>query len=357
MTGVTPRARSLPRAEASAPRTPSRGLAGIAGHHRSIQLLRGQLASKSLSHAYLLLGEARIGKTALARALAEELLLGVGNLRRLDWHPDFWIDDRDEPLKIDEIRFQAGDDRLHAQTLQQFLALTSFAGGARVAVLANADRMTDEAANCLLKTLEEPPPASMLILTTARPDRVAPTIVSRCQQLALSPLTDPETREWIIQMGVPAARAAEVAGISRGRAGWALSAARGGDEWTAYQAWLDELLQVSSEPPAGILEYAARFGEDREPAQREMRARGALAVWQGWFRDAVMVASGAPELAVHRSRAEALRGFAARWPRKRLVGMLRLSAEAQQRVEQHVNPRLAMGVFLLEAFAAPAGPR
>ncbi len=354
MTPVPPRPRSRSRAEASAPAAPVRGFAGIAGHQRAIRLLRRQLESKTLSHAYLLMGEARIGKTALARALAEEVLLGAGNPRRLEWHPDFWIDDRDEPLKIDEIRFQAGEDRLHPQSLQQFLALTPFAGGARAAVLANADRMTDEAANGLLKTLEEPPPASVLVLTTARPDRLAPTVVSRCQPLALSALTDAQTQEWLIEAGVPADRAAEVAGISRGRAGWALAAAREGEEWRAYQAWLDELLQVSAERPLGILEYTARFGEDREPAQRETRARAALAVWQGWLRDAILVTAGAPELAVHRSRVEALRAFAARWPLARLAAMLRLSVEAQQRVEQHVNPRLAMGVFLLQAFTAPA---
>jgi DNA polymerase-3 subunit delta' len=339
--------------EVPAAAAPARGFAGVVGHERIIALLRSQIASRSLSHAYLLIGEPHVGKTTLARAVAEEVLGVVGSKRRLDWHPDFWLDDRDEPLKIDEIRFQARDDRVHGQSLQQFLALTPFAGGARVAVLANADRMTDEAANGLLKTLEEPPPASTLILTTARADRLAPTVVSRCQQLSFNPLPDSGVREGLAHGGVEIARAAEIAGLARGRIGWALLAAAGGEVWKRHDGWLQEFLEVSQARPRGIAEYAQRFGEDREPAQREARAEEALGVWQLWLRDALVVAAGTPELAVHQSRQQDLKAFAARWPAERLAGMLQLSLEAQQRVEQHVNPRLAMQVFLMEAFATP----
>lgn len=326
----------------------------MVGHEHTIGLLRAQMESGTLSHALLLVGEDRIGKTTLARALAEERLLGGPSPRRVDWHPDFWIDDRDEPLKVDEIRFQAREDRVHAQSLQQFLALMPFAGGSRVAVLANADRMTDEAANCLLKTLEEPPGRSTLVLTTARADRLAPTVVSRCQALALSPLSDAAVEAWLVRAGVPPIHAAEVAALARGRPGWAWAAARHDEEWTRHQEWLRQLLEMSMASPLALVEYADRFGEDREPAQREARAREALAVWQLWLRDCAVLAVGSPELASHRTHAEALQRFGTRWSAGHLVRMLQLSLEAQQRIEQHVNPRLAMEVFLLEAFATPA---
>jgi DNA polymerase-3 subunit delta' len=325
----------------------------VAGHERTIGLLRAQVESGALSHALLFVGEARIGKTTLARALAEERLLGGESSKSVEWHPDFWIDDRDDPLRVDEIRFQAQEDRVHAQSLQQFLALMPFAGGSRVAVLASADRMTDEAANCLLKTLEEPPPRSTLVLTTARADRLAPTVVSRCQTLALTPLGDVAIEAWLVRSGFPAPRAGEVAALARGRPGWALEAARQEEEWSRYQEWLQQLIDLSTASPLALVEYADRFGEDREPAQREARARAALAVWQLWLRDCAVLAAGSPELALHRSHAEALQRFGARWSAGELARMLQLSLEAQQRIEQHVNPRLAMEVFLLESFAAP----
>ncbi|HXN57955.1 MAG TPA: hypothetical protein VN912_05150, partial [Candidatus Angelobacter sp.] len=145
-----------------------RGFAAIAGHQRAITILRAHQAAGRLAHAYCLIGEEGVGKTAVARALAEELLLGEGQPSRLEVHPDFWCDDRPEAISIDEIRFHPERGApAHDQSLQQFLSLKPFVAPLRVALLANAERMTEAAQNCLLKTLEEPPPNTVLVLTTA----------------------------------------------------------------------------------------------------------------------------------------------------------------------------------------------
>src|SRR5947199_5874707 len=172
----------------SAP-TIARAFAAIAGHERALTILRAHQRAGRLAHAYCLTGEEGIGKTALARALAEELLLGEGQPRRLEVHPDYWEDDRPEAISIDEIRFHPERGaQAHDQSLQQFLSLKPFVATNRVAVLANAERMTEAAQNCLLKTLEEPPPNTVLVLTTAYPDHLLATVLSRCQLVALSPV-------------------------------------------------------------------------------------------------------------------------------------------------------------------------
>src|SRR6202521_5142330 len=171
------------------PATIAKGFAAIAGHQRAISILRAQKAAGRLAHAFCLIGEEGIGKTAVARALAEELLLGVGQPSRPEVHPDFWCDDRPEAISIDEIRFHPERGApAHDQSLQQFLSLKPFVAPLRVALLANAERMTEAAQNCLLKTLEEPPPNTVLVLTTAYPDHLLPTCLSRCQVIALSPV-------------------------------------------------------------------------------------------------------------------------------------------------------------------------
>ena len=175
-----------------------RGLAAIAGHQRAITILQAHRAAGRLAHAYCLTGEEGIGKTAVARALAEELLLGEGQPPRLEVHPDFWCDDRAEAISIDEIRFHPERGApAHDQSLQQFLSLKPFVAPLRVALLANAERMTEAAQNCLLKTLEEPPPNTVLVLTTAYPDHLLPTCLSRCQLIALSPVGRPALAEFI----------------------------------------------------------------------------------------------------------------------------------------------------------------
>src|SRR5947209_10616434 len=159
-----------------APAPIARGFAAIAGHQRAITMLRAQRAAGRLAHAYCLIGEEGVGKTAVARALAEELLLGEGQPSRLEIHPDFWSDDRPEAISIDEIRFHPERGApAHDQSLQQFLSLKPFVAPLRVALLANAERMTEAAQNCVLKTLEEPPPHTVLILHTGYPDHFPPT--------------------------------------------------------------------------------------------------------------------------------------------------------------------------------------
>src|SRR5437867_7091825 len=185
------------RSAGSAP-TIARGFGAIAGHERALTILRAHQRAGRLAHAYCLTGEEGIGKTALARALAEELLLGEGQPSRLEVHPDFWSDDRPEAISIDEIRFHPERGApTHEQSLQQFLSLKPFVAPLRVALLANAERMTEQAQNCVLKTLEEPPSNTVLLLTTAYPDHLLPTCLSRCQLISLSPVARPAMVEFI----------------------------------------------------------------------------------------------------------------------------------------------------------------
>src|SRR5690242_4612422 len=121
----------------------ARGFAAIAGHERAISILRAHQRAGRLAHAYCLIGEESIGKASVARALAEELLLGEGQPSRLEVHPDYWLDDRPEAISIDEIRFHPERGaQAHDQSLQQFLSLKPFVAPLRVAILANAERMT-----------------------------------------------------------------------------------------------------------------------------------------------------------------------------------------------------------------------
>ncbi|WP_258361026.1 DNA polymerase III subunit delta' [Moorella sulfitireducens (nom. illeg.)] len=150
--------------------------------------LQQALQNGKLAHAYLLAGGSEAARLELAGYLAAALNCRepregepCGSCRSCRQmaggnHPDFYlIQPQGSTLKIDQIR-----------ELEKLLTFRAFQGGARVAVLAGADAMTDAAANCLLKTLEEPPQGAYLILLAARPDMLLPTIRSRCQELHLA---------------------------------------------------------------------------------------------------------------------------------------------------------------------------
>src|SRR5213082_548634 len=240
----------------------ARGFAAIAGHDRAISILQAHRRAGRLAHAYCLTGEEAIGKTAVARSLAEELLLGAGQPSRLEVHPDFWSDDRPEAISIDEIRFHPERGApTHEQSLQQFLSLKPFVAPLRVALLANAERMTEQAQNCLLKTLEEPPPNTVLILTTAYADHLLPTCLSRCQVIALSPVGRSAVVDFIASRHGNRADAEALAGVAHGRPGWALRALTDREWVLRMDRWAEELAGLAFEDVDGVLKYAVRFGQ------------------------------------------------------------------------------------------------
>jgi len=330
----------------SAP-TIARGFAAIAGHERALTILRAHQHAGRLAHAYCLTGEEGIGKTALARALAEELLLGEGQPRRLEVHPDFWSDDRPEAISIDEIRFHPERGaQAHDQSLQQFLSLKPFVSLLRVALLANAERLTEAAQNCLLKTLEEPPPNTVLVLTTSYPDHLLPTCLSRCQIIGMSPLGRPAVVDFIASRQGSAEEAEALAGLAHGRPGWAVRALTDREWAVRMDRWAEELAALAFEDVDGVLGYAARFGQGPQ-AEMRLVASDALRGFTAFLRDAMLLQAGLLS-SMSGTRKAALETWVRGLPLDHVRASLAAAQRTQLLIDENVNPRLAMEVMLLD---------
>jgi len=305
---------------------------GIVGHAQALEQLRSQVASGRLAHAYLFVGESGLGKTTAARALASALLSEAP----LGRHPDYWEDDRIKPLSINEIRLLPDKPpEFHELSLQAFLNLKPAIGARRVAVVANVGRLRDQDQSVLLKTLEEPHPHRVIVLTTPslNPFVVLPTVVSRCQRVFFHPVPSPEIEKLLARQGVDAGRAKLVAELARGRPGWAVRVA--GDEGVIelHQSWTRRLEEVFGAPADVPLQVAAELDSGqmawrRTEGEAEDPALFAIASWQMELRKRMLASRGREQGA---------------WAR-----LLELSYDTLGYLEQNVSPRLALETFLLE---------
>jgi DNA polymerase-3 subunit delta' len=308
----------------------------LAGHGAVRRLLTSQLESGRLAHAYLFVGEPSLGKTTAARMLAGALLPEVP-LRR---HPDYWEDDRRDNLRIDEVRLLPDKQpEYHQQSLQAFLSLKPAVASCRVAVISNVGRLADPIQGILLKTLEEPHPNRVIVLTTpsVSPFVVLPTVVSRCQRVGFHAVALPEVAELLGRRGVPAERAEALAALSRGRPGWAVTAA--GDEQVVerHSHWAGRLDEVFGAPTDVALGLAAELDS-------------ANFQWRGSDRtveEPVQFALGSWQLHLRRKMMDEPPPSQARWAR-----LLERSFDTLGYLEQNVSPRLALECFLLECSRA-----
>ena len=305
---------------------------GVVGHAQALDQLRSQVDSRRLAHAYLFVGESGLGKSTAARALAAALL-PEAPLRR---HLDYWEDDRIKPLSINEIRLLPDKPpEFHELSLQAFLNLKPAIGSRRVALVVNVGRLRDQDQGVLLKTLEEPHPNRVIILTTPslNPFVVLPTVVSRCQRLFFHPVPSRDIEGLLTATGIEAGRSHLVAELARGRPGWAIRVA-GDDtvielhqEWTrrleeVFGAPADVPLRMAAELDGGQMAWRRSEGEDEDPALF------AIASWQIELRRRMLGSSGREQ---------------GRWAR-----LVELSYDTLGYLEQNVSPRLAIETFLLE---------
>jgi DNA polymerase-3 subunit delta' len=266
-----------------------------AGQDRLIKIIKDSIELRSLAHAYLFVGPAHVGKMTLALDLAKALncnssTLPCGSCRtcqRIEQgkYPDVIIIDKNagrDPkdrkkateISIDTIR----------ELMQRGANLPPYEGKYKVFIIEDADLMSEEAANCLLKTLEEPPQYILIILLTTEEHKLLPTVLSRCQRFELKPVAIPEIEEKLSRReGVPAEKIKLLAKLSGGCLGWALNALDDEGYLMNRKDRLSEFISLIGQNWDERLSYMQQLPSDRNCAEEILK------LWLLWCRDVLLV--------------------------------------------------------------------
>jgi len=326
-------------------------LGDITGQDRAVTILRRALAARRVAHAYLFEGPRGVGKRSTAIALGAALCCpqkpyeGCGACdvcRRIA-----------EGVHPDVITFASGEPNIVVDDIRPLTALAGtrpHEAPARVVVIDAADRMNRHAANALLKTLEEPAPGTHFVLVTAAPGSLLSTIRSRTQSVRFDALQAPTVAALLGARGVDAALAETVAPLADGSMERAteLAATDAGARWQAVDAMR---AAVASGRLGALFDAAAASGGDKEG---KAQLAGSLSLLARFYRDALVVAGGAPELAILRERETEVERAAA--PGAAAAGRaLAAVLEAQGALEANVHAALVVERMLLELGRAESG--
>lgn len=316
----------------------------VRGHDALVEGFRRAVHRGRLAHAYLFTGPAGVGKRLFAVELAKALLCEKttqGNLQACDscpscvqveavTHPDFFTAVRPP----DALEFPID---LMRQLCQSF-ALKSARGRGKVVLIDDADDLNAEAANCFLKTLEEPPARSVLILIGSTPDRQLQTIVSRCQVIRFAPLSPDLVDELLQVQGIDDATLRErLVRLSAGSPGMAKNLADPA-LWDFRRELLAGLTKTPI-PSVGLSRQWMDFVEEagKESAAQRRRAQLVLRLLIDFLDDALTVSMKGTPRRTETEEREGLETLAQRAGPDRLIEALERCLEADRQIDRRVQ--------------------
>ncbi len=327
----------------------------VIGQARVVSSFQRSLERGSLSHAYLFVGPAHIGKMTLALNLAQAL-----NCERTeapcgecascqqilsDRHPDVQVISLSRDAEP-EARARAEISIDQVRQLQHSASLPSFAGRYKIFIIDGAESLSTEAANCLLKTLEEPVGKVVFILLTINERLLPETVVSRCQRVELLPLATIEIETALnSRWGVEPERAKLLARLVHGGLGWAVLAAGNDGLLKQHTEHRDELLEIVSADIEKRFVYADRLAN--QFSQNRALVQERLDLWLDWWRDMLLIKAGLSEAVTNIDRSGRLMEMAKDYSLFQIRAFIGGIRTAGEQLKQNASPRLVLEALML----------
>ncbi|MEO2168304.1 MAG: DNA polymerase III subunit delta' [bacterium] len=311
----------------------------ILGQDRAREHLLGALRRDRLAHALIFSGPGGVGKRTMALALARALFCttapGEGcdfcedcHLVEAGTHPDLQIEDMDRAREERATTRQLSITQM--RRLRSSLSLRGIRSRRKVAIVEPAEKLTANAQNALLKTLEEPPAACTIVLVTTNADALLSTIRSRCQRVLFAPLLATTIEELLVRRGAEGGQAAAIAALAGGSLDQAdrLASDETRSRADELRGRLDQLPSLSI---PDLLDFAAELARGKGDERRERMALDST-IFLDWARGHMVQAAKSGE-------AETIRSA---------LGRLRRIHGTTRDLERYANAQLSWESLLLD---------
>jgi DNA polymerase III subunit delta' len=318
----------------------------IYGHERPITILKKAIAQERVGHAYLFSGPNAIGKRTLAVVFAQAL--NCEQARKLG-------DACDQCSACLKIRHNSHADLINIKADGQFIRINAIReiqeqmkfkpleGGWRVTIIDDADKMREEAANALLKTLEEPTASNIFILVSSRPYSLPATIISRCRHMRFNPLPAAAVARFLAQKKeMNLEKALLLAGLAGGSIGRALELDQ--EDVVTYRAEIMQLLMdTHKDEPLSLLTLASFLGQDKKEIKQ------GLDILNSCFRDALLFKeTGRKEMLINADKSSFIAALAQRLDGEQILQNIAHVVKAWKTIEQNVNKTLTLEAMVFK---------
>ncbi len=318
----------------------------IIGQEQIKEHLMNALSTGKVSHAYIINGEKSSGKEFIARVFAMALQCQRGEAEPCqechsckqalsENHPDIIRVAHEKPntISVDDIRVQINND----------VAIKPYSSPHKIYIVNEAEKMTQQAQNAILKTLEEPPEYAVILLLTANVNSLLPTILSRCVVLNMKPVPDVLVRKFLMeQIKVPDYKAEVCVAFARGNIGRAKSLASSEDFENIKNEAVSLLKYIQDMELHEIIAAIKKIGEYK------LEINDYLDIMAIWYRDVLLFkATNDANHLVFREEVQALRRAAQHSSYEGIEVILKALETAKKRLDANVNFELTMELLML----------